>query len=152
MYRAMKAVSFVTALAMGAGTAHAGVYNDDLTRCVVKSASPKDQKLLVTWVFAAISAHPEIRAYSNLVPGQRETFTKETGLLMERLLTVDCRPESVLAIKYEGADSVTGAFTVLGQVAMRGLMTDPDVAKVFSSMADSVDKAKLEALGTEAGK
>jgi hypothetical protein len=43
------------------------------------------------------------------------------------------------------------SFSVLGEVAMRELTTDPKVASEFEQFGNMVDAAKLEALFKEAG-
>ncbi len=73
------------------------------------------------------------------------------GKLYERLLTVDCHTETVAALKYEGTSGMEQSFSVLGQVAFRGLLSDPAVTKVMSGLTEFVDTKKIEALGSEAG-
>jgi len=140
------------ALALGAaGAARAGVYSDDLGKCLVRGATPSDQTTFVIWAFGAMSAHPAVKQYSNFTDAQRIELNRAVGKLYERLLTVDCRKETIAALKYEGAQGMEQSFSVLGQVAFRGLMGDPAVTAVLSGLADAVDKQKLEALGREAG-
>jgi hypothetical protein len=147
---------FFAALALvvtcwAAAPAQAGVYTDDLSKCLVKSATPDDQKNLILWIFTAMSSHPAVKAYSNIADSQRDAFNKQAGALMQRLLTVDCRTETVASLKYEGSQAIPAAFGILGQVAMRGLMSDPSVAKGVAGLTAGLDNAKLEALGKEAG-
>jgi len=150
MLRSAAALALVVTLA-GAGAARAGVYSDDLGKCLVRSATPADQSGFMVWLFAAMGAHPSVKAYSNMTEAQRTAATKRAAELMQRLLTVDCRKESVAAIRYEGQDGLGQSFSLLGQVAMRGLMGDPAVAKNLESLGTFVDKSSLEALATEAG-
>jgi hypothetical protein len=117
----------------------------------VSSPTPSDQTTFVIWAFGAMSAHPAVKQYSNFTEAQRTELNRAVGKLYERLLTVDCRTQAVAAIKYEGVQGMEQSFSVLGQVAFRGLMSDPAVTKVFSGLADAVDKQKLEALGRDAG-
>jgi hypothetical protein len=139
-------------LALGiSGVARAGIYGDDLSKCLVRSSTPADQTTFVAWAFSAMSAHPAVRQYSNFTDAQRADLSKAVGKLYERLLTVDCRAETVAALKYEGAQGMEQSFSVLGQVAFRGLLGDPAVAKVMAGLGESVDMKKIEALGAEAG-
>jgi hypothetical protein len=151
MLRNILAAASVLAVLGAAQGAQAGVYSDDLSKCLVRSTSAADQATLVAWVFAALGQHPDIRKYSTVTPAQAETMTRGAATLFERLLTVDCRKETVAALKYEGASSMEQAFSLLGQVAFRGLTTDPTVAKGFASLSSYVNKAKIEELGKEAG-
>lgn len=131
--------------------AQAGVYSDDLSKCLVKSSSVSDQTALIAWMYLAMSVHPALRAYSTITDAQRTAADKVAAELLQRLVLVDCRAESLAAMKYEGGGTLETAFSVLGQVAMRGLMSDPQVAKQFASLGTFVDQKKFEDLQKEAG-
>lgn len=133
------------------GAAQAGIYGDDLSKCLVKAMSPADQKTLVIWIFSAMASHPDVRPYASMTETQRDGSIDAAGKLMQRLLTADCRPESVAAIKYEGGEAMVGSFSILGQVAMRGLMSDPSVVADLQKLSKSVDQSKIEALAKDAG-
>lgn len=134
-----------------AGPAQAGVYTDDLSKCLVKSSTVSDQTDLVTWVFVAMTVHPAVQRYSSVTDEQRTASDKTAAALLQRLLTQDCRKEAVEALKYEGQSSIESSFSVLGQVAMRGLMSDPKVAQSMGGLAKFIDNSKFEALAKEAG-
>jgi hypothetical protein len=70
---------------------------------------------------------------------------------MQRLMLVDCRKQTVDALKYEGTESIGQAFGVLGQAAMRGLMSDPSVAEGMGGLGKSIDEAKFAEMLKEAG-
>jgi hypothetical protein len=145
-------ISTIAAASMAApGLAHAGIYTDEMSKCLVRSATPQDQSDLVVWVFAAMGSHPSTKAYVTINAAQRVEITKKAAGLMERLLTTSCRKETVEAIKYEGSSAIEQSFGVLGQVAMRNLMGDPSVAQNFAALGEYVDESKFEALGKEAG-
>jgi len=132
------------ALAMQSNAATAGIYADDLTRCLVGSTTASDRISFVRWVFAAMSAHDAVASLSTVTPEQRATMTEETTNIFQRLILTDCREQSSNAIKYEGAGTLAASFEVVGQVAMGDLMRDPHVAAVFSSMQSYIDEDKWE--------
>ena len=134
-----------------AGAANAGVYGDDLAKCLVAKAKPADQTKLLLWIYSAMSYHPEVRPYSQFTDTRREELAVEAGRLMQRLLTDDCHKETVAGLKYEGQSVIESGFNVLGQVAMRGLMNDPAVTGGMAKLTEGVDPEKLKALGIEAG-
>lgn len=140
-----------TVLTVAPPQAQAGVYSDDLAKCLVKNTTAADQRLLVSWIFAAISTHPELKAQSNLNDRQRESASRGAAALLQRLMIVDCRQETVAGVKYEGQSAIERAFSVLGQVAMRSVMEEPSVTKGVGQIGEFVDAAKFEALMTEAG-
>ncbi|WP_309644262.1 hypothetical protein [Phenylobacterium sp.] len=151
MIRAAAAMMLILALWAPASLARAGVYTDDLAKCLVRSASDSDQEALVIWVFAAMGSHPSVQAYSSMTEVQRDAATKTAAQLMQRLVTVDCRTASIDALKYEGPSTLEAAFKVLGEVAMRGLMGNPKVAAGMARLGDHVDSASIEALFKDAG-
>ena len=132
--------------------AHAGVYTDDLSKCLVKSTSTNDRVVLVRWMFATLSLHPAVRSFVSVPDQQRDDATKAAAGLFTRLLTADCRKESVNALKYEGATAIGASFQVLGQVASRDLMTDPNVSKGMQQLGADIDNdQKLKDLLKDAG-
>jgi hypothetical protein len=134
-----------------ASLAHAGIYADDLSRCLIVSTSTQDQKELVLWVYLSMSAHPLVQPYARVDEAQRDASNRTAATQFERLLTKDCRTQAVAALKYEGASAIEPAFGALGQVAMRGLMSDPAVQKSMSSLGTYADTPGLRAMLAEAG-
>jgi len=113
--------------------ASAGVYTDDLSKCLVKFSSVADQSVLVQWMFVTLSLNPAVTPLSSITPKQRDMLNQQAAALYQRLSFNDCRNETIDALKYEGIGVMEASFSVLGQVAARGLMSDP---KVTSGMQD----------------
>lgn len=132
------------ALATQPSTATAGIYADDLTRCLVSSTTPSDRISFVRWMFAAMSAHEAVASLATVTPAERESMTEETTKIFQRLILTDCREQASNAIKYEGGGTLEASFEVVGQVAMGDLMRDPNVAAVFESMQSYMDKDQWE--------
>lgn len=139
------------AAAMAATSASAGVYTDDLAKCLVKSSTEQDRVTLMRWFFVAMSSNPNVEPLTQITPDQRAASTKDGATLVERLVLDDCRPETLDALKYEGASTLEASFRVLGEVAARSLMTDPATAAEMQRVADYLDKGRWESLGVEAG-
>lgn len=143
-------IGAAVAMTWGA-SASAGLYSDDLARCLVAKSSDADKITLMQWMFSAMTAHPAVQSMTNITATQREAFTKKGADLFQRLMFVDCRTETVGALKNEGSPAIEAGFQVLGQVAARGLMSDPAVAAQMGSVAKAMDASKLAALAKEAG-
>jgi hypothetical protein len=126
--------------------AMAGVYTDDLSRCLVESSTKEDRTALVQWIFAAISQNPSISALGKATDADIEKANAAVGSLFMRLLTETCVDKAKKAIKYEGAVAIQGAFEVLGKVASSDLFSDPKVQAVMAGLIKHVDSKKLEAL------
>jgi hypothetical protein len=127
-------------------SAQAGIYTDDMSRCLVNSATVKDKTDLIKWIFGIMAAHPDVAAMSAIKDKQRDELTKTAGLLLQRLMTEDCRKQTADAIKYEGNVAIQSSFAVLGQVAMQELMTNPIVARSTSDIAKYIDENKFKGL------
>lgn len=134
MVRKIIALAALCAAFFPATGARAGLYGDELTKCLVRSAKSNDQILLVQWMFSSMSLHPAVRPLVSITPAQRDSFTRRTGDLFVRLMTADCRSEAIDALKYEGNGALAPSFMVLGQIAARGLMTEAHVAEGMKAM------------------
>jgi hypothetical protein len=132
-----------------AGSASAGIYTDDLSRCLVKSATTADRLSFVRWLFSTITAADAVGAMSNVTQAQREQSSRETVNLMERLLLVDCRAETAAALRYDGHTALGASFELLGKVAMADLMGDPAVHAEMERLDSHMDAAKWEAFAAE---
>ncbi len=128
------------------GAAHAGVYSDDMAKCLVASTSVKDKTDLVRWIFANAALHPDVTGISSISPASRDDMNRTTAVLLERLLTEACRKQTQEAVRYEGPIAIQLSFQVLGQVAMKELMSNKAVSAGFEAFVKYLDKAKIEGL------
>jgi len=126
---------------------HAGVFGDDLTRCLVERTTKEDRAELVRWIFVAMAQHPLVSSMSNVKADEKEKANKEVGALFMRLLTDTCKDKAKAAIKAEGAAAIQLSFQVLGQVAAGEIFADPSVVAVMSGIDKHVDNEKLKELG-----
>lgn len=125
--------------------AGAGVYSDDLAKCLVASTTTRDQTDLVRWIFATAALHPGVSSIAAVSAEQRTAMARTVAELFERLLTESCRSQFAAAMQNEGNQTIEAAFQVLGQVAMRALMADPAVGKGFDEIDIFLHKEKIEA-------
>lgn len=144
-------MKIVAALTVGtlvsmAPVAGAGVYTDDLTKCIVAATSKDDQLALVKWIYVALSKHPAVSNLTKASDADVADASKSAGALFMTLLTEKCVEPTKSAVKYEGALAIQSSFQVLGQVAMTELLTDPNVGQVMAELDKYVDKKKLELL------
>jgi hypothetical protein len=138
---------FVTLATLGIGSqTQAGVYTDDLTKCLVESTSQDDRQTLVKWIFAAMAQHPAVSSMIAVSEGDVDKANAATGALFMRLLTEACTDATKKAIKYEGALAIQSSFGVLGQVATSELFSDQSVQKVLAGLEKYTDQKKIAAL------
>ncbi len=142
----MKVVSaaLLVLAAFASEGANAGLYSDDMARCLVAKTSLSDKTSLVRWIFANAALHPDVASIAAVTPEQRTEMDKAAGQLVERLLTVDCREQTTAALKYEGEMAMQLSFQVLGQVAMQELMAHQSVSAGFEAFTQYMDLSKLE--------
>lgn len=131
------------------GPAEAGVYVDDMSRCLVESTTKEDRFALVRWMFSAAAAHPAVASISSVTPEQLDASNKTIADLFMQLLTEKCRDQTVKALRFEGPTTIQLSFQVLGQVAGNELFSSPEVAKAMSGLEKYADNKKIEALAKE---
>ena len=139
----MKSILFVITLLLSQSL-HAGPFTDQLSRCLVKSTSEADKELLIKWIYAAMSSHPKVQHMGNVSVAEGAKLNKITADLMVELLAVRCKKETKEAYQYEGESIFEASFGVLGQVAMQGIMVDPNVSAYKAGLGESMDSSKLE--------
>lgn len=131
------------------GVAQAGPFTDEMAKCLVKKTTEADKTLLIKWVYAAMSAHPDVAALSNISPAKAEELNQAAGDMFTDLVAVRCQKETADAMKYEGSSAFEASFEVLGKVAMQGLMSHPGVSEYLGGLAKHIDEKKLnQAFGT----
>jgi hypothetical protein len=145
MVRIAQVAAIALAL-LSANTSSAGIYSDSLARCLVSHTSNEDKTLLVRWIFAIMALHPAVSDTITVNDSEREKLNRGAGMLFERLVTDDCRKETKEALMYEGPVAMQTSFQVLGQVATRGLMTDPAVTAGLTAFQKYLDETKLREL------
>lgn len=133
------------------GQASASIYGDDLTRCIMSHTNDADNTTLVKWIFVAMAASPLIKDMSNISPAKRAEVNLSASQLVSRLITKDCRTQTVAAMKYDGPEALKGAFEMFGRTAMQGLMGDSAVQASIGSLDQAFDKEGFAAMLSEAG-
>lgn len=124
----------------------AGIYSDDLSRCMVESTSKNDKVELVRWMFMSASLHPAVSSITSVSEEQLDSANRTTAKLVSDLLTEKCNLEAKKALEYEGSMALQIGFQVLGRVAARELFSSPEVLASIAKLGSYVDTAKLEGL------
>lgn len=115
-----------------------------LSQCITSSADDADRVTLVRWLFAGLSAHPELRAMGNVDQAQRAVIDRDMGALMQRLIVDDCitHVRQLEPAQMQGAMQV--AFQALGEQAGMAAMTHPDVLVANQGLLQHLDVAAFE--------
>ncbi len=142
----------ITIAALGWGVpASASVYGDDLTKCVIAHSSTDDNDAFIKWMFIAMAANPKLKSLATITDAERSESNRRAGAIVSRLLTKDCRAQTVAALKYDGTEAVRNAFELFGKVAMGGIMNDPAVEAGLGGLDKAFDQKAFDDMLTEAG-
>ncbi len=136
-------------VSLGCAETRAGVYTDELSKCLVESTNSEDRLTLIRWLFVAIAQHPAVASLANAKPADVDKSSASAGQLFTRLLSETCGAPASKALKYEGPLAIQGSFQVLGQVAMGDLIRNEQVARSMADLSKHLDMKKLDALGKQ---
>ena len=131
---------------LAAPRASAGPYTDALGKCFVDKTTTADRTVLVQWMVAMMTLHPDVENLSRVTPEVRTQITKKTAGILQRLLTEDCATQAREAFTYEGRSTFEAAGNMLGQVAARELFMHPKVKEGPKELAKYIDASKIEAV------
>ena len=146
MFRSMAAAAAGLALMACGSAAQAGVHSEALGVCLTKSTTAEDKTAFMLWIYSAIGAHPAVRPYSRMTDADLDASAKKAADLMVRLMTVDCRKETVAVIANEGVNAFATAFKGFGETAARDLMTDPKVGAAIDRIDRFIDPKAFDVL------
>ncbi len=139
---------FAGVIFLFSSSVNAGVYSDDLSRCLVESSTSSDKLILVKWMFTSISLHPAVKSIAPVSAKQVDDSNRRMAELVVKLVTKTCKDETIKAMKYEGEMALQSSFTVLGQVAAKELFNNPDVATALAGLDKYMDADEIrKALG-----
>ena len=142
MKNIIKNAAYITLITFS-GISQAGVYSDDLSRCLVESSTPADKSVLVQWMFTSMALHPDVAAMANVSEAQRGASNKAAADMFMKLMTQTCVDQAKKAMKYEGATAIQQGFNVFGQVAGKELFANPKVATALAGLGEHIDNDKL---------
>lgn len=112
---------------------YAGIYTNEVSKCLIDSTSARDKVILVKWIFSTMSIHPTIESMSSISKIQSEKINKNFANLLTRLFTEFCHTEIKKALKYDGETALKESFGFLGEVAVEELFLHPKIEKELSS-------------------
>jgi hypothetical protein len=127
-------------------SAFAGVYGDEMSKCLIESTTKDDRGALVRWLFTAAATNPAIAPIAVPTKDDLDNANKTMGALMMRLLTDSCKDQTIKALRYEGSTTWETSFGVLFQVAGHELVSGREVTQALSGLKDYLDPKKLQAL------
>ncbi|MBU8975126.1 MULTISPECIES: hypothetical protein [unclassified Lysobacter] len=124
-------------------TAQAGQSGEALSACLKTSATQDDRRVLVQWIYAAISVHPDLQAMTRIDADDRAKLEKDAAAIFERLIAVDCTALARQTIVSEGSEGFGNAFKTLGELAMGGVVENPDVQVGMSRLGGMINHERM---------
>lgn len=126
------------------GNAKAGVFGDNLGKCLVRSSTDADKQHLMEWIFSVISLNSAIAQYTNIPDEKRIYINKNMANLVEKLVGETCKIETNEALKNEGSSALGAAFKILAEVATNQLFGSTEVSEGSKSFLEFIDMEKLQ--------
>ncbi len=123
--------------------ARAGATVDRLSNCLLKSTTAADKTALLQWTFVTLSAHPELKRFSNVNEAQRTQLEKNLAQVVQRILVDQCSSQAKAVIQAEGLQAVGDSFQELGQMTGEEIFNTPEVNDQLKSVLHYVDLNKL---------
>jgi hypothetical protein len=139
-------LSVFSLLFLFCSVSYAGPFTDKLSICLVEKTTTDDKNKLIRWVFGAMSSHPIVSNLSRVTVETGKILNKDTANLFMELLTNRCKEESEKAIKYEKSLAIQKSFSILGKIAMQGIMSHKNVIEFMSGLDTYLDKDKLKSI------
>lgn len=127
----------------GMQVANAGQTVDQLSQCLVKSTTAADKTAVLQWTFVALSAHPELKKFSNVNEEQRTQLDKNLAQTLQRILTEQCSAQTQAVIKAEGFQAVGESFQELGSITGEEILKTPEVKDQLKGVVRYIDLNKL---------
>lgn len=129
---------------LGAGQAvWAGQYVDQLSQCLVNATSEQDRSTVVQWMFVALSAHPDLKGFSNVSPEQKDQLDRKLAVVLQNTIADKCQAQTKAVIQNEGIQAVGESFQSLGQITGKAILNDPAVNAQLRGAIRYIDLNKL---------
>ena len=101
----------VAATVLGATQiAMAGPTVDQLSDCLVKATTASDKTTVLQWTFTALAAHPDLKAFSNVTPEQKDQLDQKLAQVLQ-IIVEQCSAQTKAVIQAEGVKAVGEAFS-----------------------------------------
>lgn len=141
--RLSAALCVAAALSVTTQMANAGASVDQLSNCLVKSTTATDKTAVLQWTFAALSAHPDLKQFSNVTETQKTQLDKNLAQVLQRILVEQCSAQTKAVIQAEGMQAVGESFQELGSITGDEILKKPEIKQQLQGVLRYVDLNKL---------
>ncbi|MEO5706128.1 MAG: hypothetical protein ABIT10_04780 [Alteraurantiacibacter sp.] len=123
-----------------------------LGECVLGSTTGNDRVLVGRWIGAALASAPQLEGLVTVDTQQKDVVDRELAQLFVRLFTQDCAATARPLIMAGDSTSIQMAFSMLGEAAMRELMTNPAAMTALTGYAQYIPPNAFDSLRSSAEK
>ena len=138
-----KSVFLSAALLGTTQIAMAGPTVDQLSDCLVKATTATDKTTVLQWTFVALSAHPDLKSFSNVTEDQRNQLDQKFAQVLQRVIVEQCATQTKAVIQAEGIQAVGDSFQELGRATGEDIIKNPQVKQQLKGVIRYVDLNKL---------
>lgn len=122
---------------------HAQTTVDQLSDCLVKSTTATDKTTVLQWTYAALSAHPDLKAFSQVTPQQKDQLDQKLAQVLQRIIVDQCSAQTKAVIQTDGLEAVGQSFQQLGREAGESIIKDPAVSQQLQGTLRYIDLNKI---------
>ena len=141
--RVVASACVAVAMLGSAQVATASTTVDNLSSCLVKSTTSTDKKVVLQWTFVALSAHPDLKAFSQVTTEQKDALDKNLAQVLQRILVDQCAAETKAVIQADGVQAVGDSFQELGQQTGEQILKTPEIKEQYKGLVRYLDLSKL---------
>ena len=123
--------------------ASAGETVDQLSNCLVKSTTAADKTTVLQWTFAALSAHPDLKGFSQVSAAQRTQLDQQLAQTLQRILVEQCSAQAKAVVQAEGIQAVGESFQELGSITGEEILKTPEIKQQLNGVLKYIDLNKL---------
>lgn len=112
-------IAVLLAITVQVNTVYAGVYSNQLTKCMVKSMDKQDKMQILRYMILICSQPPEVQDMVSISEEQERKILKNTAKLYSYLAIDSCKIFAKKALKYEGEKAFQKSFSMLGKIVLQ---------------------------------
>ena len=143
MKRSVQSILAGGALLMMSQFTMASTAQDQLSSCLVKSTTAADKTSVLQWTFAALSTHPDLKAFAQVSDAQKEQLDQNFAAVLQRILVEQCSAQAKAVIQADGVEGIGSSFQELGQITGEEILKNPEIKAQLKGVLRYVDLNKL---------
>jgi hypothetical protein len=124
-------------------TTQASPAQDQLSQCLIQSTTAADKTSVLQWTFAALSTHPDLKAFAQVSDAQKEQLDQNFAAVLQRIVVEQCSTQAKAVIQEDGVEGIGSSFQELGQITGEEILKNPEIKAQLKGVLRYVDLNKL---------